>query len=639
VTDRAGKRAVVAVVLLSLACACAATAASASAHVSPVNAAATHAYLLAMNSYEEAQVANQDRSTATIEAAAAQIAGECPGILTNAPGGEGALAFGFVGPISQSPSEAEPSPRVKGERSRQSKQQGDLKLELSIALASGQAQPNREAAEALAHATASLRWSDPALTLHVHLSVAVAQEAFALQAPDVCSDMKTWVTSGYKTLAPASKQLATREQTLLVRAFELAAISEKDAIQPLPKSLAPYEDARDRALARHLEALTAELTTTSDRQAEILKHLEVDVGLPPAKAPKAIRKPVSKAVVIARGRTAAGGAFVAKARPGRDSVSSGCEVFVTITEPAHPDISGLLELLSGESTSRCLSRHRVKPEPAVHCHAGLLIIEANLPTSASSVRLLLSDGRTITSPAIRVPARLGGRAGLYYQAVRGPSPIPVSLTELDAQGGELAVVQLPAVLECTRNEVKYVPGGNVVLVRESPPQLPAFAIRAESYRKLGSPHFELDLELLGNELQVSGDRSFEDVVEQGFYTPGAQTFTSLPSGQAFTPQQGAQTFAAKASAGCEPHPYAIVYGLLKAPHDTVLARVAGELVPLRTVAIPTRLHAGGVLVYGAFSPLPSELLIRDARGRTVASDDLSQAATAETETCEGEAEG
>jgi hypothetical protein len=179
----------------------------------------------------------------------------------------------------------------------------------------------------------------------------------------------------------------------------------------------------------------------------------------------------------------------------------------------------------------------------------------------------------------------------------------------------------------------------VVLVRERPPLLPAFAIRAKRYRKLGTAHFELDLELLGSELQVSGDRSFEDAVEQDFYPNGGQKLVLLPNGQGFTPQQGAQTFEPKASAGCEPLPYAIVYGLLKAPHDTVFARVAGELVPLRTLAIPARLRAGGVLVYGAFSPLPSELLIRDASGRTVRNDDLSQAAAAETETCEGEAEG
>jgi hypothetical protein len=97
-------------------------------------------------------------------------------------------------------------------------------------------------------------------------------------------------------------------------------------------------------------------------------------------------------------------------------------------------------------------------------------------------------------------------------------------------------------------------------------------------------------------------------------------------------------FEPQGSTGCLPQPYAIVYGLLKAPRDTVLARVSGTLVPLRKVAIPARLHAGGVLVYGAFTPMPTELLVRNASGRTVDRRDLSQAAKSETETCEGEAE-
>ena len=54
--------------------------------VIPENAAATHAYLLAMNSYEETQVADEAHSIATIEAAGAQIAGECPGVLAGGSG-------------------------------------------------------------------------------------------------------------------------------------------------------------------------------------------------------------------------------------------------------------------------------------------------------------------------------------------------------------------------------------------------------------------------------------------------------------------------------------------------------------------------------------------------------------------------
>ena len=48
------------------------------------------------------------------------------------------------------------------------------------------------------------------------------------------------------------------------------------------------------------------------------------------------------------------------------------------------------------------------------------MVEARLRAAARTVRLQLSDGRTITSAAIRVPKRLGGPAGLYYQACADP---------------------------------------------------------------------------------------------------------------------------------------------------------------------------------------------------------------------------
>jgi hypothetical protein len=41
--------------------------------------------------------------------------------------------------------------------------------------------------------------------------------------------------------------------------------------------------------------------------------------------------------------------------------------------------------------------------------------------------------------------------------MRGPSPIPVSLTELDAQGATMAVLKLLAVVECTKHPIKYFP--------------------------------------------------------------------------------------------------------------------------------------------------------------------------------------
>ncbi len=582
------------------------------------NAAATHAYLVATSSYEETELSNLPQEIAAREAIAARISGECPGILTNAPPHEEVFGFGLVGPgpvgpVSQAPSSA----RAQGERHRQSRQLGDLKFELSFAVEDSRTQPDREAVATLIRALTPLKWSNPKITLLVQVIAATAKEELEIPAPPVCEDMKSWVASGYKTLTPISREIQSRSEALLKRSLEIIALAEQIPIRTFPKILASYENAYDRALARHTEALDRQLNKGSDTRAAVLKRLQAAVGLPVAKPPKP-KRPTKRPAVIGRGKTAAGGSFVATAERSSVSREGGCNVFVTITEPSRP-APGLLAIPFIAGTVRCLSRSHVDPEPAVHCNSGLLTVEASLLARTRSVRLLLSDGNTITSPAILVPARLGGPAGLYYQVVRGPSPIPVSLTELDAHGATLTVLKLPTVVECTKHPIKYFPHGIVRLVHESPPQMPAFTIRAERYRKLGSIHFELKLQESNEELILgAGSRSFEANVAG---------------------PRGWRIFQPQSSSGCQPQPYVIIYGLLKAPDDSVLARVSGTLVPLRKVVIPAHLHAGGVLAYGELSPLPTELLVRDARGRTIDRANLAEAAKSDTETCEGEAEG
>jgi hypothetical protein len=90
---------------------------------------------------------------------------------------------------------------------------------------------------------------------------------------------------------------------------------------------------------------------------------------------------------------------------------------------------------------------------------------------------------------------------------------------------------------------------------------------------------------------------------------------------------------------CEPHGYAILYGILKAPGDTVLVRGSGVLEPLRRARIPASLHVRGVLAYIALPAVPEELLVRTPTGKTVFTEKLAARAGEVKETCEGEAEG
>lgn len=581
--------------------------------------AATHAYLLATEAWDEAELANLPQSNAAVAAAAAQISSECPGVLTGAPPHEHELRIVLGSPP--------PNARAEGERHRESRQRDDLKAELSAALDDASKQSNRTAEQVLVGAIASLKWSNPAITEFLHITAEYIQEDLNASAPSVCADMRSWVASGYRTLAPASKEFKKRSEALIKRIFAAITSHILAHIKPFPQILAPYESVTDRALFQRTRSLTAQLRKDHKARDEADTRLEAAVGLPPPEIPQ-FERTAKKPTEVAHGRTAAGGHFVVLAERAtqvpRFPHESGCNTNVTIEESARTHAEGFVGVSTG-SSERCLSRSHVTPEQKVECDSGQLTIEANLLPAARSVRLLLSNNRTITSPAIRVPARLGGPAGLYYQAVRGPSPIPVSLTELDAHGNQLTVLKLPAVVECAAKVRKYVHDGIVRLAHASLPQGPTFTIRAERYRELGRAHFELRLSESGGDEELFGGEN-------------SGSFFSVSGGR-FGPPGRKRVFSSQVSNGCKPQPYEIVYGVLKAPRDTVLARVSGKLVPLHVVGIPARLHAGGVLAYGAFSPIPTELVVRDARGKTVSRENLGSEAKSETERCEGEAEG
>ena len=126
---------------------------------------------------------------------------------------------------------------------------------------------------------------------------------------------------------------------------------------------------------------------------------------------------------------------------------------------------------------------------------------------------------------------------------------------------------------------------------------------------------------------VGSDRAENEDVSEG------------PNGSGEVPVKRTTPLDSEVSAACYPHEYSILYGLLKQPRDTVLAKVAGKLVPVSSVRVPSSLHAGGLLIYLASVSRPEELLVRSPSGKTVMNEDLSRAASEGRETCEGESEG
>jgi hypothetical protein len=73
---------------------------------------------------------------------------------------------------------------------------------------------------------------------------------------------------------------------------------------------------------------------------------------------------------------------------------------------------------------------------------------------------------------------------------------------------------------------------------------------------------------------------------------------------------------------CGPHPSVLVYGLLRAPSDSVRVREGHRTIVLRHAPIPAVLHAGGVLVYASMAGWPSELIVRRPDGKRVLDEKL-----------------
>jgi hypothetical protein len=315
--------------------------------------------------------------------------------------------------------------------------------------------------------------------------------------------------------------------------------------------------------------------------------------------------PAASSIVLGKGRLEAGGSYEVTLTPMPATAGRHQDE----CESSHPLNVKIVSTLIG-GVSGCFSRSEASLRPRVECNEGYLRVEARTPPAARSVRLRLSNGRQVTSPVALVPPRLGGPVGFYYQVVRGPQPIPVSLTELDARGRPVRIWKLDRRVGCTKHVLKFLHNGIRPLVHGSLPGGPQFAIVGQAFHFFGRIHFALQV----------------DITDQG---GGGESASG----------ERPKLFTWALYEGCKPQQYAIVYGLLKAPRDTVLARTSGVLHPLHRVAIPAHLHAGGVLVYAAAGTVPSELILRSPSGRTIVTEKLGRLGAEATETCEGEAEG
>jgi hypothetical protein len=542
------------------------------------DAQATHAYLIAQYKLVTALLHEAAAARGVESAAAARIARECPGVVSGMPQEPSPKPFSAL------------PPRVRGENARLSQQKETVEEELGTAVDRAGESLYRPAEEAYAAEVRQLSWSNPAIASVLQAAITAKLEGVSAPAPPFCADASTWVQSGYRALSAASREF---EPSRAARGS-----SEQAEERSLVSLLKPYENASDRVLIRKTNAIEDKLLVRAFAAVGIVLGLDRIVGFPKVGGEE------PKQIPVGHGRTAAGTRF---------EVSTGSRLFgapgscrrsaaVSYTRPGAPEV--LIE--GGPNNPVCLSSPQYR-HPAVFCEMGIETIQTAVPASVRSVRLVLADGRTIDSRVVRVPRGDGGPAGIYAQEILGGTTHAVSLVEMNAGASVVLTVKLPRY-RCIKSS-------------KEPEKL-----------------------LTRKELASGSTPEGETFTISAFGGFNGEPFLSVDTGLAPALNEPAigrgasKAFPWSLSIGCTPHPYAILYGILVPPGESVTARTPGGAVALNVVPVEPDLHAKGPLVYGVFSTLPTELTVFGVNGSTVYTENLQAKATEAAQFCEGYAE-
>ncbi len=548
---------------------------AAAAAATPADRAATRAYLQAGYELAQTRLSDAAATQSTVANLESQLGGECHGVLAGAPR-EGPLA-----PVGEEP------PRARGERERSKLQLHTIEYELALVINAAGEAPYRAAVEAYAAKVVPLSWSNPQIGRLIDFETGRAIELLTPPVGDLCAEMQAWAHSGYHILPTASREFAAK------RSAEEAEDGPGGSLDALLK---PYEGAGERELLSMTMALRVRLRDALAPSRYASAAMEQALGLEREPFGERETQPL-----LGHGSTRGGSSFTVRgesANSSTGSAGSSCPHSVSV-ELERQTANGESR---SSSSSVCLGAH-ADHEPSSECYAQGESIVAAVAPSVTTVRLLLSDRHTITSRVVHIPRSAGGPAGVYVQAVRNYRPYPVSLTELDRRGRVVLVLALRP-LRCSR-EPAVTPPRSHALVTGTTPGGEAFVIEGSVFRD------ELSLEL--------NARGAE-------HEEGANG------------QSRARAFRRSLAAGCPPHEFAILYGILAAPGASVLARTSAGLVALSKVALARHLHAGGPLVYGVFATMPAELIVRRSNGSTLYTESLAANGAEEAEFCRGFAE-
>lgn len=541
------------------------------------DAQATRAYLVAQYRLAKALVHEAAVARSADNTAVSQIARECPGVVSGMPQATS------LTPLRTLP------PRVRGEHTRLAQQKEAIAKELNAAVIWPGNNSYRPAEEAYAAEVHPLSWSNATIASALQAATTARLEAVSASAPPFCADARAWAQSGYRALSAASREF---------EASQAARTSSDQASEySLSKLLKPYENASDRALIRKTNALAIRSLAGVVAFVRRVLRLERIVGYP------LVETEEHKHVILGHGRTAAGTRFSVSSESGLLGLRS-CHhsAAVAYSRPGAPEVL----IMGGPNNPICLSPARYQ-HPAHFCEAGIETIQAAVPASVRTVKLLLADGQAIESRVVHVPRADGGPAGIYAQEIRGSTSHAVSLVELDASRNVVLTLELP-VYRCVKP-------------RKAPAEIPTVTKLATVHTPEGQAFTISAFGSLNREpiliLDTGADPELNDVAVR-LHTP--------------------KPFPWSLSISCAPQAYAILYGILAPPGKSVVAQTPQGAVPLNVVPLKPRLHTKGPLVYGVFSALPSELTVLSANGTTIHTESLQSKAMEAAQFCEGYAE-
>jgi hypothetical protein len=572
--------------------------------VSPADRAATGAYVAAGLALEQAIVAAQPIALGAERQAATAIEHECPGILAQAPQMQLSLS-----------GTAQLGPRARGEQKLEQEQLSELEAELNTTIGSSRAVLLHRSWETFTATAGALYWSEPRIAAGVHRYLALESLEPAPQQFDPCADMRAWVQSGYRTLASATREMRAQNEALFAQ-ISREGDARGPVIAPDSPALIPFENRQARAQAREITKLRKRLAPSSEENGGLEQQLQSVLGIKPVSL-----EPPRRTSSLGTVRTAAGAVYRITVESAAAGSHLSCRHELSIQ--SEPRMRAGLDILTASSgSSTCIHGEEGTKAPVALCEEGHITVEGFLPATVHRVQLLLSDGHTIDSRVLAIPKRLGGPLSFYYQVVRGPSPTPVSLTEIDGSGHTIAVRRLDQVTGCVEHRLEKLAAGRTVVRGQVSDGGPSFTITVQRERE-----GERSFLVLGERVSGASDGAL-----------GSSSESEAESPEPIGPPAG-PLFARKGSGDCQPHPYEILYGLLTGPQNTVLAETtAAALIPLTRVRLPHALHTKGVLVYGAFSPPVRALIVRGPHGRTLERQALTTPHENRQEECEGEVE-